>query len=334
MNKKLSIIFFQRKPFQDFVSIEHIFDMVRSQLREAIEARVFISKYESKGIWKRVYNIIEAKLRQGKINHITGDVHFLTFLLSRKTTILSLHATYNPNPSKVIQWILGVIWWRIPLHRVDYVTAVSIALKNEVVERFGCDAEKISVIYNPVNPIFTKHKKPFAAKPIILQVGTKSAKNIERLIAGLDGIPCHLHIVGVLVDKHLQLLQKHHIDFSNSINLSAEEMNEAYRNCDLLALVSVYEGFGMPIIEANAVGRAVITGDIAAMREVANDAALLVNPYDIKAIRKGILKLIDDEEYRNQLIENGFKNVKRFQLDSIANQYLELYEKVEGRRKD
>ena len=107
MNKKLSIIFFQRKPFQDFVSIEHIFDMVRSQLREAIEARVFISKYESKGIWKRVYNIIEAKLRQGKINHITGDVHFLTFLLSRKTTILSLHGTFNPNSSKAIQWVLG-----------------------------------------------------------------------------------------------------------------------------------------------------------------------------------------------------------------------------------
>ena len=65
-----------------------------------------------------------------------------------------------------------------------------------------------------------------------------------------------------------------------------------------------------------------------AMPEVAANAALLVNPLDTEAIRNGILKLIHDDNCRNQLIQNGFENAKRFDVKVIANQYLELYKKV------
>jgi glycosyltransferase involved in cell wall biosynthesis len=105
-------------------------------------------------------------------------------------------------------------------------------------------------------------------------------------------------------------------------------MKRAYENCDILTFVSVYEGFGMPIIEANTIGRVVLTGNIAAMPEVANDAALMVNPLDIEAIRKGILKLINDKNYRNQLIENGFENAKRFDVKVVTGQYYSLYKEV------
>jgi glycosyltransferase involved in cell wall biosynthesis len=105
-------------------------------------------------------------------------------------------------------------------------------------------------------------------------------------------------------------------------------MKRAYENCDIVSFVSLYEGFGMPIMEANAIGRVVITGNITAMPEVAKNAALMVNPLDTEAIKNGILKLINDDNYRNQLIENGFKNVKRFDVKMITKQYLELYEEV------
>ena len=324
----MKVSFFQRKPFQDFVSIEHIYDMVRANLPERVEVETHISKYRSKGVFPRIYNILEAAFRQGQVNHVTGDVNFLVFLLNSKKTILSVHGTFNPNPNKVIQWLLELIWWRLPLKKTRYITVVSYNLKRELIARFGCDSERLRVIYNPINPIFQPCVKAFSNRPVILQVGTKEAKNIERLMEALAGINCHLHLVGVLSNHQKSLLVKHKVEYHNDSKLSISEMKKAYENCDLVSFISVYEGFGMPIMEANAIGRVVITGNVAAMPEVANNAALMVDPLDIQAIKNGVLKLINDDNYRNQLIENGFKNVKRFDVKVIAKQYLELYEEL------
>jgi glycosyltransferase involved in cell wall biosynthesis len=324
----MRIVFFQRKPFQDFVSIEHIYDMVRKHLPQDIDVTTHISRFHSKGILKRIYNVFEAAFYQSDVNHVTGDVNFLVFLLNRNRTILSIHGTFNPNPNLIIQKILELIWWRLPLKKVKYITVVSQALKQEIIQRFDCEATKIKVIYNPVNTIFQAKPKSFPTKPVLLQVGTKPAKNVERLIIALDGIDCYLHLIGVLSETQKALLKKHKIEFSNQVGLSVVEMKRAYENCDILTFVSVYEGFGMPIIEANTIGRVVLTGNIAAMPEVANDAALMVNPLDIEAIRKGILKLINDKNYRNQLIENGFENAKRFDVKVVTGQYYSLYKEV------
>jgi glycosyltransferase involved in cell wall biosynthesis len=96
----------------------------------------------------------------------------------------------------------------------------------------------------------------------------------------------------------------------------------------MVIFASTYEGFGLPIIEANAVGRPVVTSDIYSMPEVAGDAACLVNPFDVSNIRTGVLRVIQDESYRRKLIENGFKNVERFKPNAIAQQYLELYKEL------
>jgi glycosyltransferase involved in cell wall biosynthesis len=324
----MKVSFFQRKPFQDFVSIEHIYDMVRANLPDGVEVETYISKYHSKGVVRRVYSIFEAALRQGEVNHVTGDVNFLVFLLNRKNTILSVHGTFNPNPSKIVQRLLELFWWRLPLKKVKYVTVVSNTLKKELINRFNCDKNKIKVIYNPLNPVFQPLEKPFSAKPIILQVGTKVVKNLERLITALEGINCHLHIIGMLSDGQKKRLERYQIEFTNEVSLSTFEMKRAYENCDIVSFVSLYEGFGMPIMEANAIGRVVITGNRTSIPEVAKNAALLINPLNMEAIRNGILKLINDDNYRNQLIQNGFENVKRFDVKMITKQYLELYEEV------
>lgn len=323
----MKIIFFQRKPYQDFVSIEHVFNMVRAELGFEIEPKVYISKYHSKGIWKRVYNIFEAYFRQGEVNHLTGDVNFLVFGLKSSKTILSLHGTFYTNPPHSL-WLILFIWWYLPLKKIAYVTVVSNSLKEEIIKRFNCRVDKIHIIPNPVNPIFKQVSKVFSDSPTILQVGVKPAKNIERLLEAIQDIDCNLHLVGTLNKRQLELLKKYQIKYKNSPLLTPIQMQNAYETADIVTLVSTYEGFGMPIIEANAVGRVVITGNVAAMPEVAGNAAHLVNPFDIEEIRKGILKLINDEDYRNQLIQNGFENAKRFELKTIANQYLELYKEV------
>jgi glycosyltransferase involved in cell wall biosynthesis len=96
----------------------------------------------------------------------------------------------------------------------------------------------------------------------------------------------------------------------------------------LLALISTYEGFGMPILEAQAVGRAVITSNIYSMPEVAGDAAVLVDPFDILEMKTGLERIINDDKFRNEMIQRGFQNIKRFDADRIAKQYFELYKKI------
>ena len=121
--------------------------------------------------------------------------------------------------------------------------------------------------------------------------------------------------------KNINELNENNIDYANFTYLSDEEVFEQYKECDMLSFVSTYEGFGMPIVEANTVGRPVITSNLLSMPEVAGDAALIVNPYNIDEIRNGILKIINDDIYRNNLIHNGYENVKRFNLNDIAEQY-------------
>jgi glycosyltransferase involved in cell wall biosynthesis len=93
----------------------------------------------------------------------------------------------------------------------------------------------------------------------------------------------------------------------------------------MVVFASTYEGFGLPIVEANATGRPVVTSNIFSMPEVAGDAGCFVDPFDASSIRAGIVRVVEDEAYRQGLIKKGFKNVKRFRADAIAHQYAELY---------
>ena len=108
-----------------------------------------------------------------------------------------------------------------------------------------------------------------------------------------------------------------------------------YQSSNLVTSVSTYEGFGLPILEANAVGRPVITSNIASMPEVGGEAVYYVDPHNVDDIRKGILELIQNADLRDCLIKKGLENIKRFKPEVIAAQYCELYENIyyENKRK-
>lgn len=125
------------------------------------------------------------------------------------------------------------------------------------------------------------------------------------------------------------MLRFYSIRYVYKCDLSNQEILDEYMNCDIVSFPSLYEGFGMPIIEGQAVGRVVFTSDLEPMKEIAGDAALLVDPYSIESIRNGVMKLIKNHHYRDDLIKRGLENIERFKLPVIVKCYMDLYTKLE-----
>ena len=96
----------------------------------------------------------------------------------------------------------------------------------------------------------------------------------------------------------------------------------------MLMFASTYEGFGLPIVEANAVGRPVVTSNLSPMPEVAADAACLVDPHDVGSIRVGVKRIINDGLYRESLVAAGYRNAQRFRPATVAGNYALLYRQV------
>lgn len=327
----MKVIFFHRKPRPGFnFSIENLFKQIRPALPAEIDWEVREMRFYSVGFLKRLYITLEAAFLQKDVNHITGDIHFIALLLRRKRTILTVHDVgLMKHPNRWVRIILQWFWIILPVRRCAVITTVSSATKRELLEYVKVDPTKIKVVHNPISPLFTSSPKLFNKQmPRILQLGTKENKNIVRLIQALRGIPCILEIVGFLNDPLIRELKNAGVNFVNSQNLSDSEILDKYRASDIVAFVSTHEGFGLPIIEGNAIGRVVLTSSVSSMPEVAGNAAHLVDPFDVSAIHEGILTLIEDDAYREKLIANGYENAKKFDLTTIARQYAEIYKSV------
>ena len=163
----------------------------------------------------------------------------------------------------------------------------------------------------------------------LLFLGTKQNKNLNTTIAALFGLDVHLRIIGKMDEAQLELLDKFKINYSNAFHLSDEELHQEYEQADIVLFPSTYEGFGLPIIEGFQSNTPVITSNIPPMSDVAQGAALLVDPFSIDSIRDGVQQLMHDEKLQYELIAKGNEVVKQYHPSSIAVRYANLWQKLD-----
>jgi len=308
-------------------SIEVLFDNLSSGFTET--GKFEVKKPEVPTENNFFANFIFALRSRGGIHHITGDIHYVVLALGKKNTILTIHdSVFLTRYGKwdLKYWVIKYFWYQLPIHFAQVVTVISEKTKRELIRLTGAKENKIKVIPNFYDPRFTFAPSTFNKQcPKILQIGTKSNKNINRLIESIKFIPCELWAVGVLEEDTKTLLAKNNIRYVSYENITFNVLKGLYEACDIVSFISTYEGFGLPILEAFAVGRPLITSCISPMDEIAEDAASKVNPYNIFDIRRGLLKIIEDDTFRAEMIRKGRAVAEKYQITKVQQMYENLY---------
>ena len=232
--------------------------------------------------------------------------------------------------------------------KASRIATVSLHSKSDLVKTYNLNASKIDVVYNGANDIYQpipKHEqlktrtKWSNGKPYLLYVGAlHKRKNISRLLLAFDRVAqkhkdLNLLIVGkqMFSDPDMEktfaaLENKNRVVFTN--RLSVEDLHHVLASALALVYIPYFEGFGIPVIEAMQCGTPVITANCTSLPEVAGEAALLVDPFDVNDITANMMQLIENEALQKQLSEAGIKNAKRFSWDKTAEALWNCIKKV------
>ena len=320
-----------RKDFLAF-SLERVFLQIANLLDKDRFSVSLVKVPFGNSMLDVVRNLILFRRPKADIYHITGQIHYMAMVLPANRTVLTIHdlAFLQGNGSNLKKRIIKKLFLDWPLRRLQFITTVSDATKQEIIQNSKCGPEKIRVIENPIQEHYLGGEpREFNTDcPLILQVGITDNKNIPRLLDALSGINCRVKIVGNMTKELQSLLATSNINCEVVLGLSDEEMRDAYRTADILAFCSTYEGFGLPIIEAQSMGTPVVTSNLRPMNEVSGGAAALVDPFDVESIRQGIIRVIEDEDFRLKIVSDGLENAKRFAPEKIAKRYQDLYEEM------
>jgi len=245
----------------------------------------------------------------------------------------------------------------------DLIIAVSQSTKRDIIEILGIPEEKIRVVYEATptdinriedQKVIDKVKKKFGVKgDYLLTVATlEPRKNLKRIIEAFrlfsNGSNVHrinsnrleknsgnsrmtLVIVGKAGwDEEINKLakkQSSNIIFTGYVNREVE-LSAFYSGAACFVYPSLYEGFGLPILEAMKCGCPVVTSNVSSMPEVAGEAGILVNPLDVKDIVRGIEMVIRDKAIGERLRKKGFEQVKKFSWEKTAKETLRVYHEV------
>jgi glycosyltransferase involved in cell wall biosynthesis len=309
-------------------------------------------------MWTQIRLATEMFFNQPDVLFI--PVHILP-LIHPKNSVVTIHGLEYEYYPEMYPWQhLQYLRWstKYALKHAQKIIAVSENTKKDLVELYGGKAEKIKVVYHGVEqgqcfgtsqgqscfvrtvPVLSQGL--FLKSSYILFTGRlEKKKNIDGLIRAFHllkeeyKVPHKLVLVGppgygYRNPKYQILNTKYENDIILTGYVSEQEKWSLLKNADVFVLPSFYEGFGLPILEAQVAGSPVVTSNVSSMPEIAGEGAILVNPKDIEEIVEGIYKIIKDDSLKKDLIQKGYANAKRFSWQKCAQETLKIL--LESRR--
>lgn len=329
--KKKTVHLFLRKGIKiNHFSIENFYlDIFKKYKNEKYVFKFKHCPVISKGFFRRVYLIIWSYFNQGDINHILGDINFVCLLMNKNKTINTILDLYSlKRLSGLKKIIFKIFWLKIPLKKSRLIITISNKIKREIIENLKTNKKLIKVIDLSINKKFSRKKQNINQIPNVLIIGTSINKNLENSIRSLKNIKCKLTIVGHIEQNYLNLLKKLNINYQNYVGISNNKVINLYKQSDILLFASIYEGFGIPILEAQKSGVPVVTSNLYPMKSVAGKGAYLVNPKNVRSIENGIKHILHNKKLRKRLIKEGYENEKRFNKEIIIQKYIECYNEL------
>ena len=326
----MKILYIYRNSQMGF-SIGKVFKPIEEEMRKYAEVdslELPCANYSPRSMWNNVKAAKEkVRKKHYDIIHITGAEHYLLPFLRKEKSVITVHDLgFFTNHKFGLRAIKKYFLWIRTLPLANYVTFISDKSEREALKFVKLRDGKHSTVFNPVGKEFVPYPKTINTDfPVILHVGTKENKNLESTAIALKGFPCKMRIVGNLTEGQRLVLKLYGIHYEQVSNLTDKEILQEYINCDYVNFPSLYEGFGMPIIEGQAIGRPVLTSNLSPMKEVANGAAMIVEPTQPDDIRRGYNEMKVQADF---IVKLAYENVKRFSLDKITRQYYEVYQSI------
>lgn len=283
--------------------------------------------------WVLLRNYLYVWRRRDKkaINHVTGDIHYCILALIGCKSVLTIHDTVPVDyvkksvvKRKLIEWI----WFRLPIRYATKVVCISDFTKQSIMK--FTKRKDIEVIHNAVDPALIRSTRLIEIRkvPNVLIIGTSSNKNLTNTFEALNGLACRVTIIGRLNETQIASLAKNRIAYETKEGLTDAQICSEYEKCDIVSFITLFEGFGMIVAEANKVGRPVICSNISVMKEVGNDAVFYVNPMDIKSMKLGFIELFNNLKLQKALVERGYRNSERFDAQKILKKWEYLYSAI------
>jgi glycosyltransferase involved in cell wall biosynthesis len=240
------------------------------------------------------------------------------------------------------------------------ILAVSKYTKSDIEKLFGISGARIEVVYNAIDERFLRGhasdtdrqvlaERYLITYPFLLYAGRISPhKNLVRIIEAFSALKAELEkegkfpdlkliIIGDELSKHPDLRRtvirggvQNDVRFMGFVPI--EMLRVFYDAAKIFVFPSLYEGFGLPPLEAMAHGTPVVTSNTSSLPEVVGNAAVLVNPENVFEIMRALLRVLLDQTVREKFKQRGYEQVKKFSWDASARQILGVYESVAGKR--
>ena len=285
------------------------------------------------------------------VAHFTNGMIPLAAPVSTVVTIHDMSLRLYPQCHPVRRLLLNRPLMQVAMRRASAIVTVSNSTRRDLLRLHMLPPDRVSVVHEAASPAFrrirdrarleTVRAKYGLPERFLLYVGTiEPRKNLGRLVAAFGqaraaGIPHHLVCVGPygwssrdLTGLIERLALTPYVHFTGYVPF--EDLPALYNLGELFVFPSLYEGFGLPVVEAMACGTPVITANSSSLGEIAGDAAITVDPLSTDALAQAIRGLATDEAYRRDLSERGWLRARTFSWTQTAKEMLAVYQRAAG----